>query len=248
MMKSLKLRKKSAKKEKLDTQILEPSSLFDHVSDESSSPISIEPSPVEPMNLPDTTIASEVDGIFSAKPPVRNELNKRALLYLGLILLGLVAAAYMWMQNQSTPVPQPVAKPVVKPKTNPAPPVMENPAITVAPTPASTATATVTASAVAIDEAVSQNEAPQGAKITPSVTPEQILTPALPQDPAIAQEEIDRLNDQHQQLAEQEKVIDEQLAMINELSSKKEERIKLLEQQLAQLEQQKSGQATPAKP
>ena len=70
----------------------------------------------------------------------------------------------------------------------------------------------------------------------PAITPEEILTPTLPEDPAIAKEELSRLSEQSAQLKEQEAMMQDQLRMMNELSSKKEERIQLLEQQVAQLE------------
>lgn len=75
----------------------------------------------------------------------------------------------------------------------------------------------------------------------PAITPEEILTPTLPEDPAIAKEEMSRLSEQSAQLKEQETMMQDQLRMMNELSSKKEERIQLLEQQVAQLEQQKAA-------
>lgn len=75
----------------------------------------------------------------------------------------------------------------------------------------------------------------------PAITPEEILTPPLPEDPAIAKEELSRLSEQSAQLKEQETMMQDQLRMMNELSSKKEERIQLLEQQVAQLEQQKAA-------
>jgi len=75
----------------------------------------------------------------------------------------------------------------------------------------------------------------------PAITPKEILTPTLPEDPAIAKEELSRLSEQSAQLKEQETMMQDQLRMMNELSSKKEERIQLLEQQVAQLEQQKAA-------
>jgi len=75
----------------------------------------------------------------------------------------------------------------------------------------------------------------------PAITPEEILTPTLPEDPAIAKEELSRLSEQSAQLKEQETMMQDQLRMMNELSSKKEERIQLLEQQVAKLEQQKAA-------
>jgi len=75
----------------------------------------------------------------------------------------------------------------------------------------------------------------------PAITPEEILSPILPEDPALAKEELSRLSEQSAQLKEQEIMMQDQLRMMNELSSKKEERIQLLEQQVAQLEQQKTA-------
>ena len=75
----------------------------------------------------------------------------------------------------------------------------------------------------------------------PAITPEEILTATMPEDPAIAKEELSRLSEQSAQLKEQETMMQDQLRMMNELSSKKEERIQLLEQQVAQLEQQKAA-------
>lgn len=93
------------------------------------------------------------------------------------------------------------------------------------------------ASTVAVDATTSS------AHVTaalPAITPEEILTPTLPEDPALAKEELSRLSEQSAQLKEQETMMQDQLRMMNELSSKKEERIQLLEQQVAQLEQQKA--------
>ena len=94
------------------------------------------------------------------------------------------------------------------------------------------------ASTVAVDATTSSAHATAA---LPAITPEEILTPTLPEDPALAKEELSRLSEQSAQLKEQEAMMQDQLRMINELSSKKEERIKLLEQQVAQLEQQKAA-------
>ena len=94
------------------------------------------------------------------------------------------------------------------------------------------------ASTVAVDATTSS------AHVTaalPAITPEEILTPTLPEDPALAKEELSRLSEQSAQLKEQETMMQDQLRMMNVLSSKKEERIQLLEQQVAQLEQQKAA-------
>lgn len=94
------------------------------------------------------------------------------------------------------------------------------------------------ASTVAVDATTSSAHATAA---LPAITPEEILTPPLPEDPAIAKEELSRLSEQSAQLKEQETMMQDQLRMMNELSSKKEERIQLLEQQVAQLEQQKAA-------
>ena len=94
------------------------------------------------------------------------------------------------------------------------------------------------ASTVAVDATTSSAHATAA---LPAITPEEILTPTLPEDPAIAKEELSRLSEQSAQLKEQETMMQDQLRMMNELSSKKEERIQLLEQQVAQLEQQKAA-------
>lgn len=89
--------------------------------------------------------------------------------------------------------------------------------------------------------AVANSSSAHATAALPAITPEEILTPTLPEDPAIAKEELSRLSDQSAQLKEQEAMMQDQLRMMNELSSKKEERIQLLEQQVAQLEQQKAA-------
>ena len=94
------------------------------------------------------------------------------------------------------------------------------------------------ASTVAVDATTSSVHE---AAALPAITPEEILTATLPEDPAIAKEELSRLSEQSAQLKEQETMMQDQLRMMNELSSKKEERIQLLEQQVAQLEQQKAA-------
>ena len=75
-----------------------------------------------------------------------------------------------------------------------------------------------------------------------NIDPNAILAAPMPQDSAIAKEEIDRLDDQFLQLSEQEALLQAQLSVMDTLEDKKAERIRLLEQQIALLEQQK---ATP---
>lgn len=94
------------------------------------------------------------------------------------------------------------------------------------------------ASTVAVD---ANSSSAHATAALPAITPEEILAPTLPEDPAIAKEELSRLSEQSAQLKEQETMMQDQLRMMNELSSKKEERIQLLEQQVAQLEQQKAA-------
>ena len=94
------------------------------------------------------------------------------------------------------------------------------------------------ASTVAVD---ANSSSAHATAALPAITPEEILTPTLPEDPALAKEELSRLSEQSAQLKEQETMMQDQLRMMNELSSKKEERIQLLEQQVAQLEQQKAA-------
>lgn len=69
--------------------------------------------------------------------------------------------------------------------------------------------------------------------------PEKILTADIPQDEALIKEEIDRLNDQEQQLVAQEQMLSEQVDTMSQLTDKKAEQIALLEKQIAQLEAKK---------
>ena len=84
-------------------------------------------------------------------------------------------------------------------------------------------------------------QVPQVANGINLITPEEILAPELPQDPTLAKEELDRLEEQSSQLADQQAMMNEQLDMMHELSSKKAERIQLLEQRIAELERQQAA-------
>lgn len=84
-------------------------------------------------------------------------------------------------------------------------------------------------------------QVPQVASGINLITPEEILAPELPQDPTLAKEELDRLDEQSSQLADQQAMMNEQLDMMHELSSKKAERIQLLEQRIAELERQQAA-------
>ena len=59
--------------------------------------------------------------------------------------------------------------------------------------------------------------------------PDTILNAPLPENDSLAKEEIDRLEDERQHLAEQEKLAAEQLAMNKQLTEMKEEQIAQLE-------------------
>lgn len=170
------------------------------------------------------------------RPPSQS-LTKRTLKkrnQLGLLVgAGLVLAVLAWFfmgqssepnnstaqtqtQTQAHAIPKTTA-PIVKPQASASLPA---------------------ASTVAVDATTSSVHETAA---LPAITPEEILTPTLPEDPALAKEELSRLSEQSAQLKEQETMMQDQLRMMNELSSKKEERIQLLEQQVAQLEQQKAA-------
>lgn len=171
-----------------------------------------------------------------SQPLAKRTLKKRNQLGL-LVGAGLVLATLVWFfmrqssepnkstaqrqmqtqtQTQAHAIPK-TAAPVVKPQASASLPA---------------------ASTVTVDATTSSAHATAA---LPAITPEEILTPTLPEDPAIAKEELSRLSEQSAQLKEQETMMQDQLRMMNELSSKKEERIQLLEQQVAQLEQQKAA-------
>lgn len=160
---------------------------------------------------------------------------------LALVVLGGLAWFMMTSKNEE-PVPEPTV--VTAPVAEATPVVAETASVasSTETTPASSvaSVATVIVASVPTDTSVETASTPAISTTKPVVTAEEILSAEKPKDPAIAQEELDRLAEQATQLADQEKMIEEQLRMMNELSSKKEERIKLLEQQIAQLEQQKA--------
>ena len=171
-----------------------------------------------------------------SQPLAKRTLKKRNQLGL-LVGAGLVLATLAWFfmgqssepnkstaqsqkqtqtQTQAHAIPKTTA-PIVKPQASASLPA---------------------ASTVAVDATTSLAHATAA---LPTITPEEILAPTLPEDSAIAKEELSRLSEQSAQLKEQEAMMQDQLRMMNELSSKKEERIQLLEQQVAQLEQQKAA-------
>ena len=167
-----------------------------------------------------------------SQPLAKRTLKKRNQLAL-LMGAGLALAALAWFfmgqssePNKSTTQSQTQKQVNAIPKTT-APIVKPQASASLAA--ASTVAGDVTTSSAHATAAV------------PAITPEEILTPTLPEDPALAKEELSRLSEQSAQLKEQETMMQDQLRMMNELSSKKEERIQLLEQQVAQLEQQKAA-------
>ena len=167
-----------------------------------------------------------------SQPLAKRTLKKRNQLGL-LVGAGLALATLAWFfmgqssepnkstaqsqtQTQAHAIPKTTA-PIVKPQASASLPA---------------------ASTVAVD---ANSSSAHATAALPAITPEEILAPTLPEDPAIAKEELSRLSEQSAQLKEQETMMQDQLRMMNELSSKKEERIQLLEQQVAQLEQQKAA-------
>lgn len=167
-----------------------------------------------------------------SQPLAKRTLKKRN--QLGLVVgAGLALAALAWFfigqssePNKSTAQSQTQTQAHATPKTTA--PIVKPQASASLPA----------ASTVAVDATTSSVHE---AAALPAITPEEILTATLPEDPAIAKEELSRLSEQSAQLKEQEAMMQDQLRMMNELSSKKEERIQLLEQQVAQLEQQKAA-------
>ncbi|GGM00646.1 hypothetical protein GCM10010099_16020 [Streptomyces cinereus] len=167
-----------------------------------------------------------------SQPLAKRTLKNRNQLGL-LVGAGLVLATLAWFfmgessePNKSTAQSQTQTQAHAKPKTTA--PIVKPQASASLPT----------ASIVAAEATTSSAHATAA---LPAITPKEILTPTLPEDPALAKEELSRLSEQSAQLKEQETMMQDQLRMMNELSSKKEERIQLLEQQVAKLEQQKAA-------
>ncbi len=227
-----------------DTHSAQPQHISPQSSDENSDKKIIETietiETTPPVALTKTKPESKAVIAQTANPflrPPRQPLAKRTLKkrnQLGLLVgAGLALAVLAWffmgqssepnnstVQSQTQTQAHAVTKttaPIVKPQASASLPA---------------------ASTVTVDATTSSAHATAA---LPAITPEEILTPTLPEDPAIAKEELSRLSEQSAQLKEQEAMMQDQLRMMNELSSKKEERIQLLEQQVAQLEQQKAA-------
>ena len=183
----------------------------------------------EPTLTLDGKMTNSLLATTIAKP---RKTPKKSIVY-GALGLSLLAVGAWVFFSQSTNAPTTVPAPV---KTAPKAAVQP-----VASTPAMSASGVIASTVIASEQA----SAAASTVVVSTLSPQDILKPALPQDPAIAQEELDRLAQQSEQLKEQEVMIQEQIRMMNELSDKKAERIKLLEQQVAKLEQQNNTAAKP---
>ena len=86
------------------------------------------------------------------------------------------------------------------------------------------------------DDVLDDSQAIAAVTDTEAPDPENILKAPLPKTNSLAKEEIDRLEDERQRLAAQEKLAAEQIAMTKQLTELKAQEIALLEQQIAQLE------------
>ena len=86
------------------------------------------------------------------------------------------------------------------------------------------------------DDVLDDSQAIAAVTDTEAPDPEDILKAPLPKTNSLAKEEIDRLEDERQRLAAQEKLAAEQIAMTKHLTELKAQEIALLEQQIAQLE------------
>lgn len=80
----------------------------------------------------------------------------------------------------------------------------------------------------------SDQSEPQQAKQGPSLVDDQLLNEPVHPAPALAKEEIAKLDDIQNQLKQQQALLQEQHASADKLIQLKEEQIKLLEAQLAQ--------------
>ena len=224
-----------------DTHSAQPQPIAPQSSDETNDKKNIETIQTTPPIVL-TKTKPEIEAVIAQTPnpflrPPSQPLAKRTLKkrnQLGLLMgAGLALAALAWFfmgqssepnkstaqshtQTQAHATPKTTA-PIVKPQASPSLPAE---------------------STVAVD---ANSSSAHATAALPAITPEEILTPTLPEDPALAKEELSRLSEQSAQLKEQETMMQDQLRMMNELSSKKEERIQLLEQQVAQLEQQKAA-------
>lgn len=171
---------------------------------------------------------------------IGSQSNTNPALYM-LPLLLVIAGLWYWFNREPSQAP-------AEPTTVASVPVAA-PAASNARAQAHDSTDTAETSAAATASAPVQTmivprtaeQVPQVANGINLITPEEILAPELPQDPTLAKEELDRLDEQSSQLADQQAMMNEQLDMMHELSSKKAERIQLLEQRIAELERQQAA-------
>lgn len=192
----------------------------------------------------ETTATPDKEKVLKAKKqtPIKKPIltpypkknHKLMPLILGLLVLGGLGAWWFSQMADKTPEPKPVATtPIAKPMPMPVPVAVPISAATVT---ATSATNVVTTTPTTKDSATTTTAS---SNLT-LIKPEEILANPIPNDPALAKEEMDKLADQSTRLAGQQKMMEDQLRMTKELSDKKAERIALLEQQIAQLEVQKS--------
>lgn len=177
---------------------------------------------------------------------IGSQSNTNSALYV-LSLLLVIAGLWLWYWFNREPSQAPAEPTTVA--SVPAASEANTPAASNAMAQAHDSTDTAETSAAATASAPVQTmivpraaeQVPQVASGINLITPEEILAPELPQDPALAKEELDRLDEQSSQLADQQAMMNEQLDMMHELSSKKAERIQLLEQRIAELERQQAA-------
>ncbi|MEN2751796.1 hypothetical protein AAIR29_09145 [Psychrobacter sp. FBL11] len=150
-------------------------------------------------------------------------VRSNKLLIIVLLLLAVVIAYFVWsrpLSNTSTPVKETATKTV----SSQAETLSDNADSDLA-DPVDTMNNNVPLS--------SEKAEPIETQVSDSET---ILNASLPETDSLAKEEVDRLEDEHQRLIEQEKLAAEQVQMNKKLTDMKAEQIKLLEQQIAQLE------------
>lgn len=187
-----------------------------------------------------------------------NADSKRLMMIVlgALVALALLIAAWFLMQDDSAETavvaPPAISEPAPLPEpelpTDPIAPA--DPATSADPNavPAATGeglpdTSAIDAAANSLTNAPAPTEtAPMTSDNTQMIDVEAITKGAIPEDPALIKEEIDRLTDKDEQFAEQAKLINEQLSLMQDLTKQKEEQIALLEAQIAQLEQEKGKQ------
>lgn len=178
---------------------------------------------------------------------IGSQSNTNSALYV-LSLLLVIAGLWLWYWFNREPSQAPAEPTTVA--SVPAAPAASNAMAQAHDSTDSTKTtdSTETGAAATASAPVQTMIVPRAAEQVPQVanginliTPEEILAPELPQDPALAKEELDRLDEQSSQLADQQAMMNEQLDMMHELSSKKAERIQLLEQRIAELERQQAA-------